>query len=373
MNLAVDRIRTDGGTQPRASINDVMVAEYAADMDAGAAFPPVVVFFDGSDYWLADGFHRLHAAMQLGRVEVVADVRQGTQTDAQWFSYGVNQSHGLRRTNEDKRRAVEAALRHPVSAGLSNVQVAKHCGVSEITIRRYREPIFDNVEDTRTVTRNGTTYPMQTANIGRVVPNEEPPVYEIDDPPFDAPALAVLPVGSQWPAYPPMPTIAPQMPSYDGNEWYTPIEWIEAARSLYGAIDLDPASCAEAQAVVQASRYFTKADNGLLQPWHGRVWLNPPYSFPEVQQFTEKAVAEFDVGNAIEVLILVNNCTDAGWFIRLAECFPVVFSRGRASFWRPNQESFATRQGQALFFLGSADRVDAFRLAFMEIAYAPNA
>jgi phage N-6-adenine-methyltransferase len=161
---------------------------------------------------------------------------------------------------------------------------------------------------------------------------------------------------------------------YDGNEWYTPKEWIEAARVLYGGvIDLDPASCEEAQHVVQATTYYTKDQDGLSLPWIGNVWCNPPYSFPEVQLFARKAAREYAIGNATSVLMLVNNCTDAGWFVELSKASRVVmFSLGRASFWRPNQQTFATRQGQALFYIGPnpGKCVD----AFSHIAYTlPNA
>ena len=59
-------------------------------------------------------------------------------------------------------------------------------------------------------------------------------------------------------------------------EHYTPSVYVEAARSVLGAIDLDPASCAAANRTVQAARYYDKVDDGLAQPWHGRVFVNPP-------------------------------------------------------------------------------------------------
>lgn len=158
--------------------------------------------------------------------------------------------------------------------------------------------------------------------------------------------------------------------NYDGDEWYTPPAFIEAARELMGAIDLDPASCEAAQGVVQATEYFTKDDDGLTQAWHGRVWLNPPYSQPLIEQFTQHLTDQFDIGNTTEAVLLVNNCTDAGWFIDLARRFPVIFTYGRAKFWQENQKTFATRQGQAIFYFGS--QPERFVECFEKLAYAPN-
>lgn len=170
MNLPITEIRTDGGTQPRAQLDMMVVAEYADEMQAGNRFPAVIVFYDGSDYWLADGYHRLWAARQTGLEAIDADVRQGTVDDARWFSYAANQSHGLRRSNEDKRRAVEAALQHPKAGGLSDNQIAHHCGVSQPFVSKLRLSYNNYKMDARTVTRNGTTYEMSTANIGKPSP-----------------------------------------------------------------------------------------------------------------------------------------------------------------------------------------------------------
>src|SRR5690606_22194691 len=108
--LALDLIQIDGGTQSRAALNDHVVSDYAEAIKAGASFPPVVVFYDGKKHWLADGFHRFHADAKAGHSHIPADVRQGTRRDAILHSVGANETHGLRRTRDDKRRAVLTLL-----------------------------------------------------------------------------------------------------------------------------------------------------------------------------------------------------------------------------------------------------------------------
>jgi phage N-6-adenine-methyltransferase len=157
--------------------------------------------------------------------------------------------------------------------------------------------------------------------------------------------------------------------SYDGNRWYTPKEVIDAAKAVLGTIDLDPASDEAANEHVGAAEIFTEEDNGLEQDWHGNVWLNPPYSYPLVEQFCDKALAEFQAGNIDQCIVLVNNCTDAKWFMRLAENCPMMFSQGRFKFWNPGH-ACQTRQGQALFYMGN-DKKQFFK-SFEGLAYAPN-
>lgn len=174
MKLALNIIRRDGGTQSRVLLNDEVVGDYAEAMREGVAFPPVVIFFDGTDYWLADGFHRVEAASVAELGEVEADVRQGTRRDAVLFACGANAVHGLRRTNADKRRAVETLLRDEEWAAWSNVKIAKACGVATNTVKNYRDAIMANCQDAaRKVERNGVVYEQDTANIGRA-PDKEP-------------------------------------------------------------------------------------------------------------------------------------------------------------------------------------------------------
>ena len=169
MKLELSKIRLDGGTQPRTALRADVIEEYAESMKAGVQFPLVTVFFDGIDYWLADGFHRLGAARRAFPDQPIeAEVCQGTLADAQWHSYSVNKAHGLRRTNEDKERVVKAALAHLRAANLSNNQLADHCGVSREMVRKYREELAATCnicKSNERVGRDGRK--IKTANIGK--------------------------------------------------------------------------------------------------------------------------------------------------------------------------------------------------------------
>lgn len=135
--------------------------------------------------------------------------------------------------------------------------------------------------------------------------------------------------------------------------WYTPTHIVTAAREVLGAIDTDPATCAAAQAVVQAARWYTEVEDGLLQPWYGRLWLNPPYSAPS--KWTDKALSHYATGEVTSALILTNSYTETGWWQRMAGVGAMLFFAGRMQFWHPSKESGNNRTGQTLCYLG-ADR-----------------
>lgn len=167
-NLKLDQINIKGGTQPRTALNDAAVAEYAEALIGGAKMPPITVFYDGSNYWLADGFHRLFAHKDSGALDIQAEVHQGTKRDAVLHSVGANASHGLRRTNEDKRKAVLTLLNDGEWVEWSNREVARCCGVSESLVRSLRENAVTKQSSERTfTTKHGTTAVMNTGNIGK--------------------------------------------------------------------------------------------------------------------------------------------------------------------------------------------------------------
>lgn len=167
--LPINSIRRDGGTQTRLRVDPEVISDYAALMMGGTDFPPVRVWFDGLAYWLSDGFQRIQAAVQCGFEEVKAEIVAGTLDDAVWDSYGANSHHGVRRTRAEVSIIVGRALQHPRAVKLSNVQIAKHLGIPETTLRRWRARLSSpSGEDTsRLVTRRGKTYEMNTALIGK--------------------------------------------------------------------------------------------------------------------------------------------------------------------------------------------------------------
>jgi hypothetical protein len=191
----IDAIRVDGGTQSRAGVNQAVVEEYAAAIVAGATFPPVVVFYDGTDYWMADGFHRFHAYRVAKADRIAADVRQGTRRDAILYSVGANETHGLRRTNEDKHRAVLTLLNDAEWAKWSDREIGRACKVDGKTVAKIRETLTAEIRsDERTyTTKHGTTATMNTSAIGKT--NSEQPKEE-DQETVDA-AVATRAASSQ--------------------------------------------------------------------------------------------------------------------------------------------------------------------------------
>lgn len=167
--LPASLIRTDGGSQPRALIDITVVEDYADQVSRGAAFPPPIVYYDGEHYWLADGYHRYYArADVLGEAEIEAEVRMGTRRDAVLHAVGANAAHGLRRTNEDKRRAVAMLLGDAEWAQWSDSEIARRCAVSPDMVHAQRRTSLPLNGSERTyTTRHGTPASMDTSRIGR--------------------------------------------------------------------------------------------------------------------------------------------------------------------------------------------------------------
>ena len=173
--IPLDRIKTDGGTQMRATLDADTIKEYLDAMQpiGWGDFPAVIVYYDGKDHWLADGFHRVEAyrtaAAHLDQpANVPADVRSGTRRDAILHAAGANAAHGLRRTNADKRRSVETLLRDDDWRNWSNREIGRRCNVSESFVREVKKYLgIDTAHETQYIhPKTGEPTTMQTANIG---------------------------------------------------------------------------------------------------------------------------------------------------------------------------------------------------------------
>jgi len=142
------------------------------------------------------------------------------------------------------------------------------------------------------------------------------------------------------------------------TEWYTPAQYVEAARRTMGSIDLDPASNELANETVRAKTYFTEQDSGLERDWEGTVFLNPPFKSDVVAAFVAKLCTEFQAGRVRQAVLLTNNSTDTRWWHRAARtAIAVCFTQGRIRFYNADGDSQSPPNGHTFFFFGqTADR-----------------
>ena len=171
----------DGGAQMRVEMKPDVVREYADDMAAGAVFPPVEVYHDGTNYWLAEGYHRVEAARLLDRETIDAEVLDGGERDAILHGIGSNASHGLRRTQADKRRAVKRLLRDEEWSKWSNRKIAEAAKVDHKTVANVRRdllggefptPARQNGEIPRTIGKPNTTSGSVVETLLKGLPDE---------------------------------------------------------------------------------------------------------------------------------------------------------------------------------------------------------
>lgn len=134
--LLILSIRTDCGIQSRKNINEAYIAELTELMKSGVKLPEIDVYNDGTDVWMADGFHRIIAAVRAEKKTISANIHKGTLKDAKIHSIGANKIHGLRRTNEDKNHCVEMAME--VMPERSDRFIAEHIGVSNVMVSGIR-------------------------------------------------------------------------------------------------------------------------------------------------------------------------------------------------------------------------------------------
>ena len=181
-----------------------------------------------------------------------------------------------------------------------------------------------------------------------------------------------------------------QTSAESGFEYYTPPVWTAAARELMGAIDLDPASNAIANELVKADHYFTQAEDGLKQQWHGRVWMNHPFhrgeapcisnhskckkkackergyhiteAIPGNADWINKLIGEYQSGRVTEAVCTTFCNSSEGWFLPLLE-FPQLFPHGRVHYiGKDGQRVKGCTKGSVITYIGT--RTAAFSKAF---------
>lgn len=127
--------------QSRVAILESDVDEYAELMKEGVEFPPISVKHDGQTYFVYDGFHRFFAAKKIGKASIACNVEQGSLRDAILASLSVNSKHGIRRSIQDKRKAVMTMLEDFEWGERENREIARHCDVSHPFVMKLRKEL----------------------------------------------------------------------------------------------------------------------------------------------------------------------------------------------------------------------------------------
>ena len=142
-----------------------------------------------------------------------------------------------------------------------------------------------------------------------------------------------------------------QITESGNNEWYTPYIYAKSAEEVMGLIELDPASCVDAQRIINAKKYYTKEDDGLKYHWSGKVWLNPPYSRGLMNKFINKLIYD----DVREYIVLVNASTDTEWAHKLFKNSDMVcFTKGRIGFInKDGEKKKGNSRGQMFFYKGT--------------------
>ena len=139
--IPIGAIIADDDCQLRAAGSDAAISDYADALSGGAVFPPITVYTDGSRFWLADGFHRLEAHRRAGRTEIAALVHDGDKRAAVLHASGANADHGLRRTQEDKRKAILRLLQDPEWRQWTDREIARRTVTDHKTVAKLRREL----------------------------------------------------------------------------------------------------------------------------------------------------------------------------------------------------------------------------------------
>jgi len=261
--IALNQIRIDGGTQSRIELNQDIVAEYAEAYRSGAQMPPVVIFYDGASFWLADGFHRFFGAKHAGLLEIVEERKPGTQREAMLYSLSANAKHGLRRSNADKRKAVQTLLADPEWSTWPQGKIADACGVSREYVNRVAADLPPVIDHKVVVTHNGTTYQQNTANIGaRPVQEKHATATQVRS--ISSPtSITPTPAGSAPPAQSELEELK-DFCAEQGQNLKATLEENESMARVVESDDKIVAAMAEVKRFGEMNRVLTERNNGLM-------------------------------------------------------------------------------------------------------------
>lgn len=311
----------------------------AADIRAHGLHNPIVIH-EGA---ILDGRNRFAACEMAGVVPSFVEW-DGAGDPTAWV---VSQNLHRRHLSESQRAMVAARLATLERGANQHAQI---CAPSQTEAAELLNVGRRSVQSARTVQEHGTPELVAAVDSGEVAVSRAAEIARLPEP-EQAQALA---------------TARPKVVHNTGNnEWYTPAPIVEAARDCMGGIDCDPASCEQANETVGADTYYALADDGVTQPWIGRIWLNPPYAKGDIEPFCEALVEKFKVGEVKQACVLVNNGTETLWCQGLlAVCSAVCLIRGRVRFVGPDGAQGTPLQGQVAIYLGPVEGAGLFAAAF---------
>jgi hypothetical protein len=169
--IPIKQIKQSSQLQPRAKMDTGQIDQYTEAMRRGDAFPAVIVYRVGGDLFLVDGYHRFMAAQGAKLEKILAEVKAGTMREAILHSAGVNATHGIQRSNEDKRRAAGILLRDKEWGQWNDTKIAEACHVSVDLVANVRKSILGETDrctpEKRKVERAGKVFKMDTSKIGK--------------------------------------------------------------------------------------------------------------------------------------------------------------------------------------------------------------
>lgn len=305
-------------------MDDEALDELTASIAAHGQREPILLHLDGR---ILDGRNRHRACLAAG-VEPVFRVFEGADDDALRLVVDLN---SVRRHLTPSQKSVIAARLATYSHGgnrrahqspqMTQAEAAARVGVSERLVRDGKLVLEHGDAELTSAVAEGILAVRKAAEIIRAGGKERLLVSELHR----------------------------LRRTSKSDEWRTPRHIIEMVTELFGTIDLDPASNSDGDPWVPAMTHFTKSQDGLAQPWRGRVFVNPPWSVQaHPTAWVRKLIAEVDAGNVQEAILLVPSRTNTEW-TALLNAYLRCHVRGRLHFNDgPGASAFAT----ALFYVG---------------------